>query len=37
MLEDVARAVLFLLSDDADYVTGSILYVDGGFSLAYRD
>jgi glucose 1-dehydrogenase len=35
--EDVARAVLFLASEDADYVTGSVIYVDGGLSLAYRD
>ena len=28
--EDVARAVLFLISEDADYVTGEILDVNGG-------
>lgn len=28
---DVANAVLFLVSDEADYVTGTILYVDGGW------
>ena len=27
---DVAGAVAFLASDDADYITGHILYVDGG-------
>jgi 3-oxoacyl-[acyl-carrier protein] reductase len=30
--EDVAAAVRFLASDDAGYVTGSTLYVDGGMS-----
>jgi glucose 1-dehydrogenase len=28
--EDVAKAVAFLASDDADYITGSVLVVDGG-------
>jgi glucose 1-dehydrogenase len=28
--EDVARAVVWLASDEADYVTGVTLYVDGG-------
>jgi len=28
--EDVGRAVAFLLSDDAAYVTGSTLMADGG-------
>ena len=28
---DVANAVLFLASDEADYVTGTTLYVDGGW------
>jgi len=31
--EDIGRAAAFLCSDDADYVTGSILRVDGGFVL----
>jgi 3-oxoacyl-[acyl-carrier protein] reductase len=28
--EDVARAVLFLCTDDSAYITGQILTVDGG-------
>ncbi|MFC7737773.1 SDR family oxidoreductase [Roseomonas sp. GCM10028921] len=31
--EDVARAVAWLSSDEADYVTGTTLFVDGGMSL----
>lgn len=31
--EDLARAVAFLLSDDAAYVTGQVLAVDGGRSM----
>jgi NAD(P)-dependent dehydrogenase (short-subunit alcohol dehydrogenase family) len=30
--EDIAKAVLFLCSDDADYITGTVLSVDGGLS-----
>ena len=30
---DIANAVLFLLSDLADYITGQTLEVDGGLSL----
>jgi 3-oxoacyl-[acyl-carrier protein] reductase len=28
--EDIARAVRFLLSDEASYITGQTLSVDGG-------
>ena len=30
--EEVAASVRFLASDDAGYVTGSTLFVDGGMS-----
>ncbi len=32
-IDDVARAALWLASDDSDYVTGATLYVDGGMTL----
>jgi 3-oxoacyl-[acyl-carrier protein] reductase len=32
--EDVASAVVFLASDDAAYITGQILAVDGGMTFA---
>lgn len=33
--EEVAKAVTFLVSDDASYITGTTLRVDGGYSLKY--
>ena len=37
--DDVARAAVWLASDDADYITGTTLLVDGGMALypAFRD
>jgi len=31
--EDIARAVIWLASDDSDYVTGTTMFVDGGMTL----
>ena len=31
--EDIAHAAVWLASDEADYVTGTTLYVDGGMTL----
>jgi 3-oxoacyl-[acyl-carrier protein] reductase len=31
--EDVARAVAFLAGDDAGYITGQVLCVDGGMAM----
>jgi 3-oxoacyl-[acyl-carrier protein] reductase len=31
--EDIAKAILFLASDDANFITGQMILVDGGFSL----
>jgi glucose 1-dehydrogenase len=31
--EDITRAVVWLASDEADYVTGATLYADGGMTL----
>lgn len=30
---EVARCVVYVASDDADYITGSTIYIDGGLSL----
>lgn len=35
--EDVAKAVLFLLSNDSSWITGVALPVDGGFSAGHRE
>ncbi|MBU1303500.1 MAG: SDR family oxidoreductase, partial [Gammaproteobacteria bacterium] len=34
---DVAGAVAFLASDDADYVTGTTLVIDGGLLWNYSE
>ena len=31
--EDIAAAAAFLCSDEASYITGQVLYVDGGATL----
>lgn len=33
--EDIARAALYLASDDAKYVTGTVLVVDGGWTAGF--
>ena len=32
--EDIARAALWLASDESDYITGITLFVDGGMTLS---
>jgi 3-oxoacyl-[acyl-carrier protein] reductase len=31
--EDVAKTVAFLASDDADYITGQVIHIDGGMAM----
>jgi len=31
--EDIAKAAVWLASDDAEYITGTTLFVDGGMTL----
>ncbi len=31
--DDIAKAILFMASEDANFITGQVLLVDGGFSL----
>ncbi len=33
---DIGRTAVFLASDDADYITGSALFVDGGYRIGMR-
>lgn len=35
--EDIAKAALFLASEEASYITGADLIVDGGYSAAFRE
>ena len=35
-VEDMARAIAFLLSDDSRYITGQVLPVDGGIGTSFQ-
>lgn len=35
--EEVAKVAVYLASQDAEYITGSTIYMDGGFSLSGHD
>jgi glucose 1-dehydrogenase len=35
-IRDIGRCVVFLASDDADYMTGSVMRVDGGMMLGLK-
>lgn len=35
--QEVAKVAIFLASEDAEYITGTTIYVDGGLSLSGRD
>lgn len=37
MPEEVAKVAIYLASQDAEYITGSTIYMDGGFSLGGLD
>ncbi|MFN8454505.1 MAG: SDR family oxidoreductase [Anaerolineae bacterium] len=34
---DIGRTAVFLASDDADYITGAVITIDGGFLLGLRE
>jgi 3-oxoacyl-[acyl-carrier protein] reductase len=34
-VDDMARAITFLLSDDSQYITGQVLSVDGGIGTSF--
>ena len=35
LVEEIAKAVAFLCSDDARYITGASLTIDGGLTLGF--